>query len=194
MGSHADAHADERRAAAGHAPIPARLRGASFAPRTNAPVKGGAVEALRADEHKLDTQLGLDFRCDVRLASRTVAVFIIKKDWSLGKWHACSLHTHILEWNPRKLCQASKVRHFRAWINLHVVKEGQGRHGRRLWRLWRDHQARESLLGDCRCMCARRSANLHAILPKQKKNLPAVSGAARTGPDRRTTEAVRPWA
>ena len=83
MGSHADADADERRAATGHAPIPARLRGAAFAPRANALIKGGAVEALCADEHKLDTQLRLDFRCDVRLASRTVAVLIIKKDWSL---------------------------------------------------------------------------------------------------------------
>lgn len=97
-----------------------------------------------------------------------------------------------MEWNLGKLRQASEMRHFRAWVNLHVIKERQGRHGRLLRRRWRDHQARESLPSDSGCLCARRSADLHVVLAKQEQNLADVSGAARTEPDRRTIVAVHP--
>jgi hypothetical protein len=84
------------------------------------------------------------------------------------------------------------MRHFRAWVNLHVVKERQGGHGRLLRRRWHDHQARECLLSDAGCLCARRGADLHVVLTKLEQNLAGVSGAARTELDRRTIVAVRP--
>lgn len=97
-----------------------------------------------------------------------------------------------MEWNLGKLRQASEMRHFRAWVNLHVVKERQGRHGRLPRRRWRDHQARESLLSDAGCLCARRGADLHVVLAEEEQNLAGVSGAARTELDRRTIVVVRP--
>lgn len=68
MGSRADADADGQRSAAGYVSFSARLRVDMIAPLANALVKGGAIEALGTDEHKLDTELGLHLGCNMRQA------------------------------------------------------------------------------------------------------------------------------